>query len=114
MPLKCSHIKKAADAAEKSEHSEKHGAVMVKNGRVVAVSKNQYCSKKRLSHFKSTRIWSVHAEMGLASMVPKCVAKDSTVCVVRVNKKGELINSEPCDMCKKILIKLGVKKVYYS
>jgi tRNA(Arg) A34 adenosine deaminase TadA len=87
---------------------------MIKNGKVIATAKNQYCSKKKLSHFRSKRIWSVHAEMSLATSVPKHVARGSTVCVVRVNKQGQLVNSEPCEMCKKILSTLGVKNVYYS
>ena len=114
MPIKTSHVIVASKYASRSEHSEKHGAVMIKNGKVVATARNQYCSKKKLSHFHSTRIWSVHAEMSLAASVPKHVAKGSTVCVVRVNKNGQLVNSEPCEMCKKILIKLNVKNVYYS
>ena len=109
MPIKSSHVTVAAEYACRSEHKEKHGAVMIKNGKVIATSKNQYCSKQKLSHFHSTRIWSVHAEMSLATSVPKHVAKGSTVCVVRVNKKGHLVNSEPCEMCKKILVNLVLK-----
>jgi hypothetical protein len=38
--------------------------------------------------------------------------------VVRVNKKGELLNSKPCPDCQKFLLKCmkeyGLRKVYYS
>lgn len=114
MPIKSAHINKVAREAQRSEHSEKHAAIMIKDGKVLGVSRNRYCSKKRLSHFHSSRVWSVHAEMALASSFPKAMTKGAVVCVVRVNKQGNLTNSEPCELCKKILINMGVKKVYYS
>ena len=114
MPLKSAHISKVTREAQRSEHSEKHAAIMIKNGKVLGVARNQYCSSKRLSHFHSTRVWSVHAEMALASSFPKAMTKGAVVCVVRVNKQGDLVNSEPCELCKKVLVNMGVKKVFYS
>jgi len=34
--------------------------------------------------------------------------------VIRLNKHGQLRNSEPCNKCKKILSGLGITKVYWS
>ena len=88
MQIKATHLTTVVGAAHKSEHSAKHGAILVKKGKVIAVTNNKYCSKIRLGHFHSDR--------------------------VRVNNNGDLVNSEPCELCKKILITMGVKKVYHS
>ena len=114
MQIKATHLTTVVGAAHKSEHSAKHGAILVKKGKVIAVTNNKYCSKIRLGHFHSDRVWSIHAEMSLATILPKKVTRGATVYVVRVNNNGDLVNSEPCELCKKILITMGVKKVYHS
>jgi tRNA(Arg) A34 adenosine deaminase TadA len=114
MPIKTSHLREVVRVAHKSEHSAKHAAILIKKGKVLAVTNNRYCSKLKLGHFHSDRVWSIHAEMSLASIFPKKVTRGATVCVVRVDKKGDLVNSEPCSLCKTILITMGVRRVYYS
>ena len=114
MHIKTTHLSRVIGAAHKSEHSVKHGAILVKKGKVLAVANNRYCSKLRLKHFHSDRVWSIHAEMSLATILPKKVTRGATVYVVRVNKNGDLVNSEPCELCKKVLITMGVRKVYHS
>ena len=36
------------------------------------------------------------------------------LCVIRVNKDGELANSRPCVECLKMMKQVGIRKVYYS
>lgn len=34
--------------------------------------------------------------------------------VIRINKRGELLNSKPCQSCDKVLASIGLDKIWYS
>ena len=40
--------------------------------------------------------------------------KNSTLVVVRVNRKGSLMLAKPCRSCTKLIESVGIKKIYYS
>lgn len=69
----------AIDEAEKSNHSARHGAVVYKNGTIIQSGRNQYCSLERLRHYKSNRIWSIHAEMNALASLPKNVTRGAAI-----------------------------------
>lgn len=50
-----------------------------------------------------SRLWGKHYIDGNLSIV-----------VIRLNKLGQLRNSEPCDRCKSVLKALDIEKVYWS
>ncbi|QDK03029.1 deoxycytidylate deaminase [Streptomyces phage Braelyn] len=96
----------------KSNMKQRHGAVVVKGGRVLSrgwnVLKND---PNNVSHEHITRFCSVHAErMALA----RCKnAVGATVYVAR-NKSGRACHSKPCDACHAALEAAGVARVVYT
>ena len=104
----------ATDEALKSEHSTKHGAVVVKGGKVISSSRNQYCSFDKINNFKA-RIWSIHAEMNALQGLPKSITRGADMYVVRVSRKNhQFMNSKPCVICSALIEKAGIRNVYYS
>ena len=37
-----------------------------------------------------------------------------TICVLRINRKGLILGSKPCENCSKLLSAVGLNNVYYS
>lgn len=58
----------------------------------------------------------LHAETDLISRLWGKYYIDSnlSVVVIRLNKRGELRNSKPCERCREILECLGINKLYWS
>lgn len=42
------------------------------------------------------------------------VKRKINILVIRITISGELVNSMPCNMCLKMMKKVGINKVYYS
>jgi tRNA(Arg) A34 adenosine deaminase TadA len=94
----------------------RHGCLLMKSGAIVNIASNgdsyssfadRFIGKNR---FYATR----HAEVSAILGMPSSVTSGSTAYVVRVNKRNELRNSRPCDMCLATLKFCGVTKIYYS
>lgn len=93
-----------------------HYATLYKRRKPIATSRNRVGSRSRGSGWSDQ---TIHAEravvkaLGDISQLSGCV-----LVVVRLNKHGELLNSEPCSECKKFLEKCmreyGLLKVMYS
>ena len=56
-------------------------------------------------------VCSVHAEVDALSRVND--PRGATVYVARVNGRGEMLLSRPCDTCLNVLIQAGVSKVVH-
>ena len=93
----------------------KHGCIVLDaRGKVIAEGYNTCLLSKKLP-VNRRGAWSTHAEAAAARQLPKRKLRGTTFIVVRVNMCGDLVNSEPCDLkCKRMLRSLGVAKVYYS
>jgi len=97
----------AVDAAEKADGEFRHGAVVLRDGRVLSQAYNK--------HLGSTNSrMSTHAEENALSGVRRCDARGAIMIVVRLNNLGEPRLSRPCVRCARISIKLGVRTVYFS
>jgi len=116
MPTKRSALTRLAmDEAMKSEHrGAKHGALLAKKGKVICCAHNRYCGQHKMNHFNSKRIWSMHAEMSLLGKLPKHVTMGADLYIVRVGNDGDTQTSKPCDVCTTIIVRAGIKNVYYS
>jgi deoxycytidylate deaminase len=99
--------------ATRSEHNVKHGAVLVKKGKIIQSGRNQYCGMERIRHFNS-RIWSIHAEMNILAGLPRNMTRGADIMVVRVNSRGDIVNSKPCHICMSMIKNAGCRKVFYS
>lgn len=95
---------------------QQHYAELYKRNKLVASSRNRVGTRSRGCGWSDS---TLHAEravvkrFGDVSQLHGCI-----LIVVRINKKGELLNSKPCADCTKFLEKCmkeyGLLKVIYS
>lgn len=91
-------VKTAKRVAKKSRHKKsKHGAVLIKSGRVIASAQNS----------------NGHAEAVALSKI-KDLPNRTIMWSVRVMADGSLGMAKPCHACLSIMKELGVKTCYYS
>ena len=93
-----------------------HYAEVLRRGQVIASSRNRAGSRSLGCGYSDN---TIHAEravvksLGDTSQLRGCILK-----VVRINKQGKILNSEPCYDCIKFLYKCikkyGLLKVMYS
>ena len=119
----------AINEANKSYIRFRHGAVIIYRGRIVAKGYNKQKSVRNI--LKHHKIFngnkSVHAEIDAIFDLVKNgfnvnILKYCTMIVVRLPGSGyidikntsECLYSKPCQKCSKILIKLGLNKIYHS
>ncbi len=108
--MKKKYISIAIQEAEKSPMEHKHGAVVVKNRAIIGKGHNTNYPDVKCG------MYSLHAEISaiLNCGIHKHILKNSIVCVVRINKQGDLKYSKPCENCTKFIEKYKVRRVYYS
>lgn len=100
--------------AEKSVEKKKHGAVVVKSGRVVGSGFNKFKNHPDLIPHDLIKVHcSRHAEE-VAIHEAGENARGAILYVARVNKQGIDRNSKPCEECSKLIQRSGIKKVIYT
>lgn len=103
----------AVRLAESSDVDLKHGAVVVKNGRVLALGQNKWRNKDlKQADDQWEPILTTHAEMDALSRVPD--AHGAVVYIGRIDDNGNRKFSRPCWRCMDALHKAGVKRVVYT
>tara|TARA_B100001146_G_C16028378_1_gene368211 strand:+ start:299 stop:697 length:399 start_codon:yes stop_codon:yes gene_type:complete len=104
----------AVKIAETSEGEHKHGAVIVKGGRVKGVGVNKWRNRdvRIVPDEEYNPHVTVHAEIMALSRAGE--VHGATVYVARVAKNGEERYSRPCERCEKELLRSGVKRVIYT
>lgn len=110
--MKKSHKKLYIDIVENlrmmsSDSREKVGAILLKNGRIVATGYNgQLPGQPHKPIMQNTHdIGTVHSEQNLICFCAKeGISTEGTEIIV---------SHSPCQVCTKLLIMSGVKKVYY-
>lgn len=109
-------FERAVVLAKKSTMTQRHGAVIVKNGEIVGEGFNHITTY--MSHS-----YSCHAEVAaLLSLKKEHKSKkflnDATMIVVRISNNhctpNHLKLSKPCENCTKEIIKSGISKVFFS
>jgi deoxycytidylate deaminase len=100
--------------ARRSQAKKKHGAVLVKSGRVVGTGYNKnrnnplFCSPEHIKPHASR-----HAEIHAMKDAGENVA-GAVLYVARVNNFGQDRNSKPCRLCEAAIKKANIKKVVYT
>jgi deoxycytidylate deaminase len=100
--------------ADKSEEKKKHGAIVVKSGRVVGVGFNKF---KNHPDVVPESLIKLHCSRHAEEVAIKEAGKNSQgaiLYVARVNNQGLDRNSKPCYVCHKLIKKSGIKKVIYT
>lgn len=91
----------------------KHGAVIVKGGRVLSTGMNKERNHPKIvssEHIKTH--CSVHAEIDALKKAGD--VRGATMYIARVNKRGQDRSSRPCDKCYSNIINAGIKKIVYT
>jgi len=100
--------------ASKSESRQKHGAVIVKGGRVIGTGFNKDRNNPYFvspEHIKTH--CSVHAEVEAIRDAGWNV-KGAVLYVARVNSQGKDRYSKPCERCEAVIEETQIKKVIYT
>jgi hypothetical protein len=87
-----------------------------RRGVLLGMSTNRLGTRSRGAGYSK---YTIHAERAAIKAVGDIsLLRGATMVVVRVSKRGELMNSEPCCECKCVLEKAmreyGLRRVYYS
>lgn len=99
--------------ATKSTMRHKHGAVVVKSGRVLGMGYNKRRNDPRnLNPGRHRYDSGCHAEMSALKNVSD--PRGAIIFVARVNRSGNDLLSKPCEICASELKRLGIKKVIYT
>lgn len=108
-----SYLSVATYLASTSSCRMKHGAIIVRNGKVLATGVNKEKNHPTVvstEHIKDH--CSVHAEVDAIKKTKN--AKNATIYIARVNKRGQARMSKPCDNCYKEIMNSGIKKIIYT
>ena len=105
-------IQKAAEAAQNSNMRYKLGAIIF-NNKNFATGFN-----RKFSVHCKTKItpFSIHAEEMAIIKANRFSAfnfQNSTLIIVRINKKGNYQKSYPCQNCQSLIQKYQIKTIYY-
>lgn len=103
--MRTTAVEVAEEMASKSGQYQRHGAVVVQNGKVISSGFNKTAGRY-------PNMQTLHAEMAAIKMCSSVI--DSHVYVVRINNQGNLQNSRPCRRCYRYMLKHGVSKVWWS
>lgn len=100
--------------ATKSDSRQKHGAVVVKSGRVLGTGYNKDRNDPdRVSPEHIKQHCSVHAEID-AIRDANWNVRGAVLYVARVNRQGMDRNSKPCERCQVVIEETQIKKVIYT
>jgi deoxycytidylate deaminase len=100
-----------------SDCRQKHGAVLVKGGRVLGFGVNKQRNDPEFvisdtgPDVRGT-VFSVHAEIDALSRVKN--PRGAVLYVARCSRIGCPAFSRPCDACTRTLIRAGIKAVVYT
>jgi tRNA(Arg) A34 adenosine deaminase TadA len=108
-------LDRAITVAKQSTVKQKHGAVLYKSGRVLAVGVNStrnFHNTMEIDRYEYTYHAECAALRGAANQ--SGTAKDATIYVARVNRQGKPVNSMPCSQCLGTLSSAGIKRIIYT
>ncbi len=103
----------AIKAAELSTMRQRHAAVIVKSGRVLAIAVNSFRShpcQTETDRIKSD--CSLHAEVAALKRVKN--SRGCTLFVARINNGSTIRYSKPCLHCEDAIEVAGIKRVVYT
>ena len=113
----------AITAANMSTCKTRHGAVLVKNGNVLAIGVNALKNNPHIVGPDKPNVlapsvdvkdmMSVHAEESVIRANSE-EADNAVVYIARLAADGEIALSKPCEACQRMLKKYGVKKAIWT
>ena len=109
-------LARAVEIAKQSTCKQKHGAIIYKSGRVLAVGINA-TRNEHPSMEISRRDYTYHAECAAIRGVGntnRSANENATIYVARINRQGKPVNSFPCISCQTWAALAGIKRVVFT
>ena len=108
-------LNRSAAIAMNSTERHKHGAILYKGGRVLAVAVNSVRNRHQSMEIDFAD-YTRHAEIAVMRAVGwwSVAYEGATLYVVRINRHGEMMLSKPCAPCEQALKVNSIKRVVYS
>ena len=105
-------INQALRVAKSSNYRWKHGAVVVRGGRVIGFAPNKF----RNSPFVDPENVTDHAEAAVIRELLKNYPdlRNSTIYIARISNSNEIRMSRPCPDCMKLIVEAGIKEIVYT
>ncbi len=94
-----------AKVAELSRILQRHACALIKGGKIMAISENKFGKSP------------IHSEMGAIEnflSIRKTKLHKCILIVIRINNRGDICSSKPCDECIKYIKRHGIRKIIYS
>lgn len=102
----------AIKMANKSKCCSRHGSIIYQGSRLLSVGYNKY---KNSPMNLDWDYWSLHAEIDAMNKIKHYDNNNISLLVVRINKKGKLMSSRPCENCiERLKNKFNIHKIFYS
>ena len=109
-------LSRAQTIAMQGSTRHRHGAIITKGGSVLSVGVNARRNEHPTMEMPKD-LYTEHAELAALRGLGRPMvfyAKGCTVYVVRINRRGSLVYSAPCDNCMTQLELWQVKRVVHS
>lgn len=109
--MKTKFIKICQRLASYSDHDQhKMAAVIIKKNKLLGLGFNVLKTSPKSKHeFKQ-----IHAEFSAMKRLTAEELEGSTIFVFREKRDGTPANAKPCESCLALIIKSGIKKIYYT
>lgn len=104
-------LARAAEVAKQSSCKQKHGAILYRGGRVLAVGVNSQRNEHPSMEIDPTE-YTYHAEV--AAMFGVHSTEGATLFVARINRRGNPVYSCPCENCMHSILVGGIKRVVFT
>ena len=110
------NLNRAIKVASTGNLKHRHGAVIYKSGRVLAVGINTQRNADTSASVMPSDAYTVHAEQAAINSLTRAVGltEGATLYVVRINRAGDTMLSLPCSDCLIAITAAGIKRVVYS
>jgi len=94
----------------------RHSAAIVHKNKIISIGHNKRKTHPLMLKFQHKPFKVLlHAEIdAIVKVRDKTLLKDSEIYVSRLSKGDNILNSEPCETCKKAIRFYGINKVYWT
>lgn len=101
--------------ANKSKCNYRLGSVVIQRRKILARAFNTDKTHTLTNTDMYAEKWKgIHAEIAACLKVSKSQLEHADVYVVRIMKNGAMAMSRPCHICKAVLSRFGIQRVFYS
>lgn len=104
----------AKTVAMTSDYKFRHGAILVRGGKIIRASCNKSRAVWFTNKYHSKGTGSLHAEIGCVLNMEKDRTDGCEIYVVRIMANNDFAMSKPCPMCQMICDEMGIKRIHYS